>query len=163
MGRVQEYIKDKSTIAGTGMKYRLAGGAVGVQAGINETLTEYQVLTLFLSLFIVFLFCVGAFRSFVAGFIMIAPLVISNALTAAFMVLNNPPLPLTTAILPVSAVGIGLGVDYGIYLASRMIEECKNGKSLAEAVTISMGLPERRLFILQQRLLWVLFSGFFQK
>ena len=49
------------------MKYRLAGGAVGVQAGINETLIEYQLLTLFLSLFIVFLFCVGAFRSFVAG------------------------------------------------------------------------------------------------
>lgn len=139
MGRVKEYIQDKSTIAGSEMKYRLAGGAVGVQAAINETLTEYQLLTLFLSLFVVFLFCVGAFKSFVAGFIMIAPLLISNALTGAFMCLNNPPLPLTTAILPVSSVGIGLGVDYGIYLASRIIEECKSGKNLSEAVSIAMG------------------------
>ena len=167
MGRVQEYIKDKSTIAGTGMKYRLAGGAVGVQAGINETLTEYQVLTLFLSLFIVFLFCVAAFKSFVAGLIMIAPLVISNALTAAFMVLNNPPLPLTTAILPVSAVGIGLGVDYGIYLASRMIEECRSGKSLAEAVTISLGTTGKAVIYVATTLIvgivfWFLSKMMFQ-
>lgn len=167
MGRIHEYIRDKSTIAGTGMKYRLAGGAVGVQAGINETLTEYQLLTLFLSLFIVFLFCVGAFRSFVAGFIMIAPLILSNFLTGAFMVLNNPPLPLTTAILPVSAVGIGLGVDYGIYLASRMIEECKAGKSLPEAVTIAMGTTGKAVIYVATTLIvgivfWFLSKMMFQ-
>jgi hypothetical protein len=167
MGRIHEYIKDKSTIAGTGMKYRLAGGAVGVQAGINETLTEYQLLTLFLSLGIVFLFCVGAFRSFVAGFIMIAPLILSNFLTGAFMVLNNPPLPLTTAILPVSAVGIGLGVDYGIYLASRMIEECKSGKSLSEAVIIAMGTTGKAVIYVATTLIvgivfWFLSKMMFQ-
>jgi hypothetical protein len=83
------------------------------------------------------------------------------------MVLNNPPLPLTTAILPVSSVGIGLGVDYGIYLASRMIEECRSGKSLAEAVTIAMGTTGKAVIYIATTLIvgivfWFLSKMMFQ-
>jgi len=168
--RIKEYLtnKDKAEfLEKAGMKYRLAGGAVGVQAGINETLTEYQLLTLFLSLGIVFLFCVGFFKSFVAGLILMTPLFLANALTAAFMVLNNPPLPLTTATLPVSSVGIGLGVDYGIYLASRIIEEYKKGVSLSEAVIISMGTTGKAVFYIATTIIcgivfWFLSKMMFQ-
>ena len=55
------------------------------------------------------------------------------------MVLNNPPLPLTTATLPVASVGIGFGVDYGIYLVSRIIEEYKSSSSLENAISIALG------------------------
>jgi hypothetical protein len=54
------------------------------------------------------------------------------------MVLNNPPLPLTTATLPVSAIGIGLGVDYGIYLVSRIMEEHKNTGTIEGAITTAL-------------------------
>ncbi|MCP4714265.1 MAG: MMPL family transporter [Deltaproteobacteria bacterium] len=139
ISRVKHYIQHESTIEGTGMQYKLAGGAVGVQAAVNETLTEYQLITLGLALLVVYVFCSIMFRSFVAGIIILTPLLISNVLAFAFMALNNPPLPLTTATLPVSSVGIGLGVDYGIYLVSRIIEEYqKNGNDIAAAVSTSL-------------------------
>ena len=69
--------------------------------------------------------------------------------------------------LPVSAVGIGLGVDYGIYLASRMIEECKAGKSLSEAVTIAMGTTGKAVIYVATTLIvgivfWFLSKMMFQ-
>ena len=118
--------------------YRLAGGAVGIQAAINEALTLYQIWTFIIALSIVFILCSIIFRSFLAGFIITIPLVLSNVLAFSFMVLNNPPLPLTTATLPVASVGIGLGVDYGIYLVSRIIEEFKSSGSLETAITVAL-------------------------
>jgi hypothetical protein len=168
IGRVKQYIKEESGISGTDMKYKLAGGAVGVQAGINETLTEYQLKTLGLALLVVFIFCTVIFRSFVAGLIILMPLLLSNVLAFTFMVLNNPPLPLTTATLPVASVGIGLGVDYGIYLVSRIIEECRgNGKSLSDSITISMGTTGKAIIYIATTLIcgivfWFLSKMMFQ-
>ncbi len=168
MGRVKYYIENESGIAGTNMTYKLAGGAVGVQAAINETLTQYQLITLGLALLVVFIFCTVIFRSFVAGVIILLPLLLSNVLAFTFMVLNDPPLPLTTATLPVSAVGIGLGVDYGIYLVSRMIEEYRNnGKDLADAVIISMGTTGKAIIYIATTLIcgivfWFLSKMMFQ-
>jgi len=115
--------------------YRLAGGAVGVQAGINEALTLYQIWTFILALATVFVLCTFIFKSALAGLMITVPLIVSNVLAFSFMVLNNPPLPLTTATLPVASVGIGLGVDYGIYLVSRIIEEYKNTGVLESAIS----------------------------
>jgi hypothetical protein len=119
--------------------YRLAGGAVGIQAGINEALELYQIWTFLLAVTIVFTFCAITFRSIVAGLIIISPLFLSNVIAFAFMVLPDPPLPLTTAVLPVSAIGIGLGVDYGIYLVSRIIEEYKNTGTIEGAISTALG------------------------
>ena len=119
--------------------YRLAGGAVGIQAAINEALELYQMWTFLLALLTVFIMCSITFRSFVGGIIVVFPLLLSNLLAFMFMVFNNPPLPLTTATLPVSAVGIGLGVDYGIYLISRIMEEYKEKGTIEEAIITSLG------------------------
>jgi hypothetical protein len=132
-------IPEKPRIEGVPeIHYRLAGGAVGVQAGINEALTVYQFWTFLLALTTVFIFCSFSFRSVVAGIIVTVPLILSNLIAFAVMVLNNPPLPLTTATLPVSAIGIGLGVDYGIYLVSRIIEEHKNTGTIEGAITTAL-------------------------
>jgi len=168
ISRVKHYIEHESSIKGTDMQYKLAGGAVGVQAGINETLTEYQLITLGLALLVVFLFCAFIFRSFIAGIIILTPLLLSNVLAFTFMVLNNPPLPLTTATLPVSSVGIGLGVDYGIYLVSRIIEEYRrNGKSLTDSVIIAMGTTGKAIIYIATTLIcgivfWFLSMMMFQ-
>lgn len=168
ISRVKSYIQNDSTIEGTDMKYKLAGGAVGVQAAVNETLTEYQLLTLGLALLVVFVFCSAMFRSFVAGIIILMPLLLSNVLAFTFMVLNNPPLPLTTATLPVSSVGIGLGVDYGIYLVSRIIEEYKkNGNDMTAAVVISLGTTGKAIIYIATTLIcgivfWFLSMMMFQ-
>ncbi len=128
--------------------YRLAGGAVGVQAAINECLSMYQFWTFALAVLIVFLCVWISFKSFAAAVLITIPLLISNALALSFMVLMNPPLPLTTATLPVSSVGIGLGVSYGIYLVSRIKEEYGISGRLDEAICIALGTTGKAIIFI---------------
>jgi len=46
----------------------------------------------------------------------------------AYMAINN--IGLSIATLPVSAQGVGMGVDYGIYMLARMTEEKENDPSI---------------------------------
>jgi hypothetical protein len=46
--------------------------------------------------------------------------------------------PLRKGTLPVSAVGIGLGVDYGIYMLGRILEEYKVKNDLHAAIETTM-------------------------
>jgi len=125
--------------------YRLAGGAVGVQAAINEALELYSFWTFVIAFVVVFLMVSAIFKSFLCGFVCSLPLLIGNAMSIVVMVFNNPPLPLTTATLPVSAVSIGLGVDYGIYLVSRIIEEYRRTNSWEESIVEALGTTGRAI------------------
>ena len=116
-----------------GGRYLLAGGAVGVQAGVRDVIEGAQIWNLIFALGGVFLFCAINFRSITAGFILTIPLAISNILTFALMGAYH--IGLTVNTYPVASVGIGLGVDYGIYFMSRLIEETKNGTALDLAVS----------------------------
>ena len=143
--------------------FRLAGGAAGVQAGINEALTLYQIWTFILALATVFILCTFIFRSIFAGMIITIPLILSNVLAFTFMVLNNPPLPLTTATLPVSSVGIGLGVDYGIYLVSRIIEEYKLVGNLEDAISVALGTTGKAIVFIATTLVCGIMFWFLSK
>jgi hypothetical protein len=121
-------------------KYRLAGGTAGVQAGINETLVEYNGLTTLIAYIMCFFFVAVFFQSFVAAIFITLPLLTSTFVTQAFMTLNNPPIPLTTATLPIASVGMGLGVDYAIYIVGRIIEEYRDNKrELNDSIAIALG------------------------
>jgi hypothetical protein len=106
-----------------GFRYRLAGGVIGTEAAINEVVAQMQLATLVLALLGVFFFCSWEFMSIKAGLILTIPLLISNWMAFAYMALNQIGLSIST--LPVSAAGIGMGVDYGIYLLARVEEEKK--------------------------------------
>jgi len=116
----KKYINEMARLP-EGFKYRLAGGVIGTEAAINEVVWDKQLQTLFLALLGVFLFCTLEFKSFKAGLILTIPLAISNWMAYAYMALNQIGLSIST--LPVSAAGIGMGVDYGIYLLARVEEE----------------------------------------
>jgi hypothetical protein len=121
-------------------KYRLAGGTAGVQAAINETLVKYNDMTTWIAYVIVFLVVAASYQSFMAALYISLPLLTSTFLTQAFMTLNNPPIPLTTATLPVASVGIGLGEDYAMYIVSRIIEEYRDNKrDLNDAIAVALG------------------------
>ncbi|MCP4717077.1 MAG: MMPL family transporter, partial [Deltaproteobacteria bacterium] len=147
--------------------FRLAGGAVGVQAGINEALTLYQIWTFVMALATVLILCTFIFKSIFAGIIITLPLILSNVLAFSFMALNNPPLPLTTATLPVASVGIGLGVDYGIYLVSRIVEEYGNKGTLEGAICQALGTTGKAIVFIATTLVcgivfWFLSKMMFQ-
>jgi len=143
MARVKEYVDNHSKLQPP-LKYKLAGGAVGVQAAINEVIEEYHWKTLSWALLAIFLICWAMFRSIVAALILTIPLIISNLIALSMMAtgifyLLPVPITITQSTLPVAAVGIGLGVDYCIYMLGRILEEYKIGKDLKGAITTTMG------------------------
>ena len=142
MRRVKEYLEKYSQLKPP-MRYKLAGGPFGVQAAINEVIEQYQIRTLGWSLLAIFLFCAIFFRSFFAGFILIIPLIVSNIIAFALMATGllgmvPTPITITTSTLPVSAVGIGLGVDFGVYLLSRIKDEYEISRDLDTAIVTAM-------------------------
>jgi predicted RND superfamily exporter protein len=113
-------------------KFRLAGGYGGLLAAINEEVTTLDVRITLAAFSSVFLCCVLAFRSLVAGFLFLLPLVASNYLTYALM--GAKGIGLDVNALPVVALGVGLGVDYGLYVVERIREAYEAGASVRDAV-----------------------------
>ena len=150
--RINKYVKEES-LAGKPIKafindqdttftfqYRLAGGTAGVQAAINEVLVKYNDMTTWIAYIMVFFVVALSYQSFTAALFISLPLLTSTFMTQAFMTLNNPPIPLTTATLPVASVGIGLGEDYAMYIVSRIIEEYRDNKrSLDDSIAVALG------------------------
>jgi predicted RND superfamily exporter protein len=128
LSTAKEYIA-KSSLLGKEADYKLAGGVIGVEAAVNEVVAQKQLQTLLYALLGVFFFCTVEFRSVKAGLILTIPLVISNWFAFAYMAINQIGLSIST--LPVSAAGIGMGVDYGIYLLARLCEEKKKEPAIS--------------------------------
>ena len=142
MARVNEYIEKYSQLKPP-MKYKLAGGAFGVQAAINEVIETYHFRTLGWALLSIFVICWIMFRSAGAAFILTIPLVVSNLIAFSMMATGMfwtlpTPITITTSTLPVSAVGIGLGVDYGIYMLGRIVEEYKIKRDMKSTIITTM-------------------------
>ncbi|MCP4714218.1 MAG: MMPL family transporter, partial [Deltaproteobacteria bacterium] len=78
---IQAYLEE--TPGPPGGRYLLAGGAVGVQAGVREVIADAQIWNLIFALGGIFFFCAINFRSVAAGFILTVPLAVSNVLTFA--------------------------------------------------------------------------------
>ncbi len=113
-------------------KFRLAGGYGGLLAAINEEVTKHQAQVTVLAFGIIFVFCALAFRSLLAGLLFLVPLAVSNYLTYALMGARGIGLDVNA--LPVVAVGVGLGVDYGLYIIGRIQEEFRNTGSVEGAI-----------------------------
>ena len=114
--------------------FKMASGAVGIEYAVNSVITGTHTRIDVAVLCAVFALCVVSFRSVVAGLILVAPLVLANALAMAFMGLMGIGLSINT--LPVAAVGMCIGVDFGIYLLSRYREEYARRGSLEEAIVV---------------------------
>lgn len=75
----------------------------------------------------VFIICVISYRSFVLGLLLTIPLIAANLVVTGLMAFMHVGLTIDT--LPVVAIGVGIGIDFGIYLFSRIREElplCNN-------------------------------------
>ncbi len=101
--------------------FHLAGGLVGILAAVNEEVESSKKLNLYLVLGTVFVLSFIAYRSVLGALIVMAPSLVAQPVTDAFMYLTGIDMNINS--LPVAAVGIGIGVDYGYYILSRMEEE----------------------------------------
>ncbi|MEW8626354.1 MAG: MMPL family transporter [Candidatus Thiodiazotropha sp.] len=116
---------------GARLKFLLAGGNVGVMAATNEAVAaaEYKMLVALFSA--IALFCLLVFRSLGAILCIMLPLMLAAVLCNALMSLLGIGLKVST--LPVIALGVGVGVDYAIYLYGALRSSLANGASLPAA------------------------------
>lgn len=117
-------------------EFKMAGGSIGLELALNQHMKETHASIDLMVLFIIFIMCSFFFRSFVAGLMLTCPLVIANLVAFCYMAINNIGLSVNT--LPVAAVGVGVGVDFAIYLYSRCMEEFSQQKDWVKAVLISV-------------------------
>ncbi|EJN37782.1 putative RND superfamily exporter [Pseudomonas sp. GM84] len=113
------------------VSFHLAGGNVGVMAAANEAVKHAEVWMLAALFCSVALFCLFTFRSLRAVLCILVPLGIVAVLCNALMALLG--IGLKVATLPVMALGVGVGVDYGIYLYERIQHEMAAGQDLRNA------------------------------
>ena len=112
--------------------FRLASGNVGVMAATNEEVSAAQFPILLGVFAAIMLLCWLTFRSIRAVLCIVVPLGLVSLLAYALMSFLDIGLKVNT--LPVVALGVGVGVDYGIYIFSRLQEFLRQGLGLHEAL-----------------------------
>jgi hypothetical protein len=113
------------------LQFLLATGNMGVAAATNEAVDKARWemnLAIFGALLVM---CMATFRSLRATLCILVPLAIVSVLCEALMPTLGIGLKVST--LPVIALGVGVGVDYGIYLYDRIEKHLEEGKDLASA------------------------------
>ncbi len=114
------------------VKLRLAGGNAGVMAATNEVVEAAQFPIVVWVFGAVIALCLVTFRSVRATLCIVLPLLIVSYLGYALMVYLK--IGLKTSTLPVVALGVGIGVDYGIYLFARLQNALRRGEYFEDAM-----------------------------
>jgi len=113
------------------IEFRLATGNVGVMAATNETVSAAQFPMLMWVFAAIIMLCLITFRSVKGTLCIVIPLALVSILAYALMAMLEIGLKVST--LPVVALGVGVGVDYGIYIYSRFKSYLASGQSIQEA------------------------------
>ena len=118
-----------------GVTPRFAGGIIGTTAAANEetALSDLKMTVSIITL--VTLLIIVAYRSLFAGAMVFVLLILCVMTNRAFMTMRDIGLNVNT--LPVTSVGIGVGVDYAIYMLDRLKEEMRH-RSLLDGIVTSM-------------------------
>lgn len=112
-------------------RFMLATGPAGVMAATNEAVSAAQQPMMWYVYAAVILLCLMSFRSVRATAAVIIPLYVVSVLATALM--TKLQIGLTVSTLPVIALGVGIGVDYGIYILSTMSQQLRDGLPLRQA------------------------------
>jgi len=115
-----------------GVELRWAAGSIGVLAAANQEIEVSHGL----SLAIVFAATLGvllvSYRNLTLSIITLASLASGSLAALALQTLLQIGIDVNT--LPVQAIGVGLGVDYAIYLVDRIIRERERLPTRADAI-----------------------------
>jgi len=103
-----------------GVTFSLAAGIIGELAAANQEIIDNDLLLNILAFATIYIIILITYRSFMAGLYLLFPLALANAAINAYMGAHNIGININT--LPVVTVGVGFGIDYSIYIVSRIIE-----------------------------------------
>ncbi|MGB8843843.1 MAG: MMPL family transporter [Aliidongia sp.] len=132
LSTVIQAVKDyKTAHPNLPLELQLAGGNGGQLAAINESVDAAQIPMLALVYLAMVVICGVTFRSPRAVICIIVPLALVSLIANGAMALLGIGLKVST--LPVAALGVGIGVDYGIYKFSRLSHYMGAGMALHDA------------------------------
>jgi predicted RND superfamily exporter protein len=117
-------------------KFLLASGSAGVMAATNEVVAAAERPILLWVFGAVIALCLVTFRSARAALCIVLPLAIVSFLAYALMVYLG--IGLKTSTLPVVALGVGIGVDYGIYIFARLRADLNAGEYFEDAMCAAL-------------------------
>ncbi|WP_430472512.1 efflux RND transporter permease subunit [Zestomonas insulae] len=113
------------------LQFILAAGNAGIEAATNDVIAKSELTILILVYLCVAGMCLITFRSLAATVCIVLPLILTSILANALMA--SLGIGVKVATLPVVALGVGIGVDYGIYIYSRLESFLRAGLPLQEA------------------------------
>jgi predicted RND superfamily exporter protein len=124
---------------------KLALGNLGVMAAINEVIEDAQVVMVSSLFMATGMLCFLTFFSWRAVACVVVPLLLSAVMCDAVMAWLGIGLKVPT--LPVVALGVGVGVDYGIYLLARIMSDFRHGKTIGDACDEALQYAGRPIVI----------------
>ena len=108
------------------------GGSVTQGAALSKVMVRGKILNILQIAAVVFLVSTFIFRSLIAGLLVLLPLAIAVLANFGLMGWSGIPLNIPTSLT--SAMAVGIGADYAIYLIYRLREELAAGTSEIKAV-----------------------------
>ena len=156
IAKAQEYISKNKAEKVT---YRLAGGLLGILYAVNQEVEYSYWVSLIVVFLACFLLCVLTFRSVKCGFILIIPLAVSQIITEIFMLMYGIDVNINS--VPVAAIAVGIGINYGIYLLARTNEEYAATGDYAVANKVAMETTGKTIVFTESTMLAGIFFMIF--
>ena len=143
--------------------FQLASGSAGVTAAVNEEVAEKELVVFLLAALVVGVACLIVFRSLLAAGILMLPLLVTNFVVMSIMVFLRIGLDVNT--LPIVSIGMGVGIDYGIYMLTRIMQEIRRMGNYEEAISRAVHTTGRAVFFTATVMVvsvgvWYFFSSF---
>lgn len=132
---VQERVKADPEL--NQVKVLYLGGDAGLYLATDDVISRLNFTNLSLVLAAIFVGCALMFGSLTAGLLFVVACVMANF--GAFIYMNYRTIGLTVDTISVISLGIGLGIDYGIYAVARIRDEAIRGLPLNTAITTALG------------------------
>ena len=122
LSKTKEWISSNITNKDS-IKFMFAGGDIGMLAAINDIISRSIIPNILFISGLIFVYIYFIFGSFSAGALLLVPLLFSVLIV--FGIFGLTGMSLTTETLSLAALSEGLGVNYGIYVLTRLYQEAK--------------------------------------
>jgi predicted RND superfamily exporter protein len=115
-----------------GVQFVLAGGLMGILAAVDDEVERSHVANILLIFLVIFVLHSVTYQSMSSGAIILLQIMTATMLSLAYMAIVGMGLNINT--LPVQSVGVGIGVDYAIYIVDRIRHEVVDTEDIDEAI-----------------------------
>lgn len=145
MKTLNQVIGSIESIAAHDPNFKVMAGYSLTDKEMSDAISKGQVYSLILAMVAIFILLMFIFRSLIAALIGSIPLAFAVICTFGIMGFLGLELNIVTALL--SSISIGVGVDYTIHLFWRLKTETGQGKTLSEAIPITLTTTGRGIII----------------